>query len=668
MTETLRAPSYGRHRKTEFALVSILERLRDIAHDTGHAELAVPVGEALDRIADHHFSIAVVGEFNRGKSTFINALLGREILPADIVPTSATINRVTYGLKPAVTISFKEGEAPQAGADEAGGEGSRSRTIGIDELARYVTKLSEESSARAANIEESIVYYPNPFLKNNVDIIDTPGLSDEAAMTEVTLGVLPRVDAAILVVLATAPFAQTEARFLEDLLVDHGLARVLFLVTAMDRIEPADQRERLLDSIRQRIRTRILEHAGRRFGEGTEACEQYLARVGEPKVFGISGLEALRGKIERDEALCQASGLSRFEVFLEEFLTTESGLIALRTHIERVLKLCARLEKTLEAAIAASAPAPDGTDRERTNAFLLDAVESLGRKGTAQVEELAGRAREQATHSLTEFRTRLRDAAETALNELTFEAADLAPDRVRHSLDSLTGQLSERLAGSSREYRRELGERTRELWRQGAVRLLELRTVCDRVLLHLDDAAPAGEAAGTGPSGSSQGFDRVQGADEVRAALLGDSSAARDHRLSAAFSLSERWSSRVEVDAFAGPQIGFVRKAADLVRVEKFKIDLRRAVVKAVEHDLVRHADERRKALLGQLDEDFSRLGGAIEAIQERVRERRNAIERRQQRSAAEEERRQQQCAQGLEEIETIRQQARELQGNLADL
>ena len=77
--------------------------------------------------------------------------------------------------------------------------------VAIDRLEDYVTKLTAESEDIAANVKEAIVSYPVAYCQNNVDIIDTPGLNDESNMDEVTLSVLPHVDAAIMVILAQPP-------------------------------------------------------------------------------------------------------------------------------------------------------------------------------------------------------------------------------------------------------------------------------------------------------------------------------------------------------------------------------------------------------------------------------------------------------------------------------
>jgi hypothetical protein len=83
----------------------------------------------------------------------------------------------------------------------------RREEVPFDKLADYVTQLTNESEAVAKTIKEAIVYYPSPYCQNNVDVYDTPGLNDSNAMTDVTLSVLPRTDAAIMVILAQSPFS-----------------------------------------------------------------------------------------------------------------------------------------------------------------------------------------------------------------------------------------------------------------------------------------------------------------------------------------------------------------------------------------------------------------------------------------------------------------------------
>ena len=56
------------------------------------------------------FSVVVLGEFNHGKSTFINALLGESVLPVGITPTTAVLTHIAHGARPAATLVFDSGQ------------------------------------------------------------------------------------------------------------------------------------------------------------------------------------------------------------------------------------------------------------------------------------------------------------------------------------------------------------------------------------------------------------------------------------------------------------------------------------------------------------------------------------------------------------------------------
>lgn len=337
--------SYGNYRQLLFRVAHNVRRLRDIAQSSQSAE-EQPLDDLLRLIEASHFSIAVVGEFKRGKSTFINALLGDEILPADIEPCSATLNRVTYGLKPSARVVFRA---------EVPGREERVEAIPIERLADYVTKLTPESETMSALVKEAVIAYPVPFCKNNVDIIDTPGLNDDPVMTEVTFHVLSTVHAAIMVVMANAPFGESESSFLREVLLKEHTS-VMFVVTAIDRIRREADRERVLQSIKSRITQAIKQYAVERFGEGTAEQTSYLARIGDPMIFGLSGYQALQARRENNVEQLSSSGFPEFEQALEQFLTRERGARSLADMIARVLlsgeKLRTQLDESRDRRVA----------------------------------------------------------------------------------------------------------------------------------------------------------------------------------------------------------------------------------------------------------------------------------------------------------------------------
>jgi small GTP-binding protein len=326
--------SLANYKQTIFNLSSWLRQLRGYGETLDLPNVVTALDEMLQRVETNAFAIAIVGEFKRGKSTLINALLGREILPSDILPTTATLNRITYGIRGQVRILFKDGSTED---------------IGLDQLPQYVTKLTPEAEAIAATVQEAVVYYPIPYCQNNVDIIDTPGLSDEAAMTETTLAVLPQVDAAIFVVMAQAPFSESERAFLENNLLTESLGRILFVVTGIDRCQRPEDVDRVIQSVQDRIKTHVLKGAEDRFGAESAEYHDYLSRIGHPRVFGVSAYQALQAKAQGDADLLAESRFPALEVALEKFLTEERGVIFLQVPVNRILTTARELLKAIDA-------------------------------------------------------------------------------------------------------------------------------------------------------------------------------------------------------------------------------------------------------------------------------------------------------------------------------
>lgn len=330
--------SLTNYKQTLFRLGNLLRQLRDFAERLNLQNLVNSIDDTLHRVETNAFSIAVVGEFKRGKSTFINALLGREILPSDILPTTATLNRVTYGLKPLVKIQFKDGSE---------------EIIALEELSNYVTKLTPEAEAIASTIQEAIVYYPVSYCLNNVDIIDTPGLSDDETMTAITLSVLPHVDVAILVVMALSPLSESERAFLENHLLNEDLGRILFVVTGIDRCNSPEDVEKIVANVENRIRTYILSGMEKRYGKESEEYKACVSRIAQPKVFPMSAYQALQAKQKRDLALMTASRFDKFEIALEAFLAEERGVIFLQVPVNRTISASKEILTTVVEAITA---------------------------------------------------------------------------------------------------------------------------------------------------------------------------------------------------------------------------------------------------------------------------------------------------------------------------
>lgn len=322
--------------KISDCLGSLIEICDELKLENKKSDLILDKEKLTNRI----FSVGIMGEFKRGKSTLINSLLGKEIIPADVIPTSATLNYIRWGTDPKATVFFKNG---------------KSKEIDINELSNYVTKLTAESEKTAENVSNATVYYPCAFCQNNVEIIDTPGLNDDTRMTEISENIIPQMDAIIVVITPDSPFSSTEANFVRTKLMASDLGRVLFVLNKIDTVRSKEKREKLVNDIKERIRSNVLqkcedifaEQYGRNTEEFNDALNSVKNKISDIRLFPISAADALEGKIECDQELIENSGIFELENEISKLLTDERGIIELITPINAITSKCNEIREII---------------------------------------------------------------------------------------------------------------------------------------------------------------------------------------------------------------------------------------------------------------------------------------------------------------------------------
>jgi hypothetical protein len=354
---------------------------------------ATALEATLRRVEEGSFSIAVLGEFKRGKSTLVNGLLGSSALPMDAMPATASITRIAYGREPHAVLLMRDG--------------SRHRIL-IDDLVHYITKVDAEAEERAASVREAVVLYPTLFCQNNVEIIDTPGLSDEAAMTRLALEVIPRADAAVFVISALAPFSETECSFLKDLLQKVDIGRIFFVVTHIDRLNRPEDVHRVVEVVRRRISDAL---GALQLGRGD----------GQPiRLFAVSGYQALAAKENHDSSLFAQSRFGEFERALAQYLARDRGAASLVQVAQLLNDSGGRQLQELQRRSAACAKREaDEKTRKETRFCELDAVVSAVE---GHLSELEARV-EQQVHGISEMvevaQEELSAVAERQINDLS---------------------------------------------------------------------------------------------------------------------------------------------------------------------------------------------------------------------------------------------------------
>ena len=224
----------------------VLELLRDVENIVRafpHAESAaddIALLREARRQVETLFLLVVVGEFNSGKSAFINALIGEPVMPEGVTPTTSRIHILTYG---------------NEGPDETTPEGIVIRT------------------------------HPAPFLRE-INIVDTPGtnaiIRDHEALSQ---GFVPRADLVLFVTSADRPFSESEREFLEE--IQRWGKKIVFVLNKIDLLETDEERDDVIRFISENA-SRLLNIEPLIF-----AISSRLAERGDP----VGNFEPLRDYI-----------------------------------------------------------------------------------------------------------------------------------------------------------------------------------------------------------------------------------------------------------------------------------------------------------------------------------------------------------------------------------
>lgn len=214
--------------KTAIAMREAAEALRDISQP----KLADGIEQITKDVARDKFTVAVVGEFSRGKSTFINRLLGKDILPTGDMPTTALPTRVRYNPKEVLAAFDEKGRRMKAvPLSEEAWEGLTTDHFGGDDPKGTV-----------------VIGAPSPWLmRSGIELMDTPGAGDlEEDRIKVISDALLQADAAVIAISATLPLSMSEKFFIEQRLIAHKTPFMMIIVTKMDQI-PVSRRNDMLD-------------------------------------------------------------------------------------------------------------------------------------------------------------------------------------------------------------------------------------------------------------------------------------------------------------------------------------------------------------------------------------------------------------------------------------
>jgi signal recognition particle receptor subunit beta len=305
----------------------------------------------VEKLEADRFHLVVVGEFNHGKTTFVNGLLGKTLLPSGVTPTTAIIHHVEYAEEPSAAVVFHDGERRPLGIDQVG-----AFSVGGDHgAAGGIVRSGEE-------VRHLEVFVPAKLLAERIVLVDTPGVNDLSHQrADITYSYIPKSDAVLFLLDAGQPLKESERVFLQEKLLAKERNKIVFVVTKRDIWDASEQVEAM-----RYVRTEV---------------DKLLP--GAP-VFAVSALEALEGARER-------SGLPELEAHLFAFLSEERGRILLDNALGQALALAAMLGKGVEAKRRSVAMPAEELDRriEVLEQDLAGASKTIEQRRAEVREEIA---------------------------------------------------------------------------------------------------------------------------------------------------------------------------------------------------------------------------------------------------------------------------------------
>ncbi len=391
---------------------------------TRRPELAVRASRLEDRLRAGRFYIAVLGEFKRGKSTLVNALLGTELLPTGVLPLTAVATEVSYGTAGA-KIVYLDGHSEE---------------LAPNELANYVTEAKNPGNER--KVARAEVRVPAELLRPGAVLVDTPGTGSVFGHDEAAARALLEADGAVVVFSADAPLSKHERELVNTLSARQG--PTFFVINRIDHLGPGE-----LAEVTAFIETALEDELGRK-----------------ERLWRLSARGALAARLTgKEPGESEAGEFSAFYAALSRFVELDLVHARLETARAELARLAGELESyvTLESAAAAMDEA-----RLAEAVARLRAAADDERQGFEDDRTLLHRDVEQLASTIGDALAHFSESAPRECDARLVEIARTA--KLGQLEDALRQAVETCVRGSFEGFRQGEAARAEEAWRKLANR------------------------------------------------------------------------------------------------------------------------------------------------------------------------------------------------------
>ncbi|HWI61320.1 MAG TPA: dynamin family protein [Symbiobacteriaceae bacterium] len=335
------------------------------------------------------YKVLVIGDFDAGKSTTLNALLGANVLPASPNPHTSAITWLLPGERERY-LAYLWG---QVEPEEITREQFQSTHFNMND---FDMSTRSAVTARFDHLEHLEVEYPSPITSCGVALMDSLGLDASPEHTKEVMRVLPECDALVIVTCIKNAFGDHEALALKRFLTPspefegYPISR-LFLVGTHKDLYDDDVLPQAIEGLKTRFRQKVVD--------GPEVTALF-----EERLLFISARDALKARLKSKPELEQESGILELEERLKRFFVDLQAEPTLYVRNHR------KLERKLQDAAAEIA-----SWRERTNTDMAEL-----RRRAALAEKLL----QQTDGSISNLRKTLVDAADAMVRMISRRTAE----------------------------------------------------------------------------------------------------------------------------------------------------------------------------------------------------------------------------------------------------
>jgi hypothetical protein len=433
MTATaLSLEAAGRIKRECLSVLARLAEQADRSAAEGAAGFFGPLADSLRRRAElieQDLAVfGIFGEFKRGKSTLLNALLGREVSPVRVTPETAVLVEVRYGPTPSAEIEFLDG---------------RTEAIDVARLAEFTgRKTNPENVKRVARAR---VRVPNEYLRRGLVVVDTPGLQDVGRIySNIAEEFVRKADAAILVLTYPA-VSLSELSFIAE------AAAHLHKIFIVLNLWPEFWAQR--ETIRAEAAERLIERA--KHQAGPAGVDRHADLTPERlKIHVVNAQAAFEASAAGDPAARAASLLPDFEAAFDRFLTAGKGLLVLTAGLRCAVANLSALLGFLELEAASLTEGGAKLDKHLAD---IAAERKRADEGTAALAaEIEHRCNELAVATARDKQEAVH-AARSALDGALSEPA-ASPEALRSRAEQHVQAFNRRMAEINAGVEREVGE------------------------------------------------------------------------------------------------------------------------------------------------------------------------------------------------------------------